>query len=85
MRWVERNGLTGQYPAYVRNSARLQQIGHKYQIENQRLDGRVSGYDYWLIVDYPGGTGEGDSWEEGWLNYFWMSKGIRPEAGPRVE
>ncbi len=80
-RWVERNGLAEQYPAYVRNSVDLEQIGHKHQIENQRLDGRVTGYDYWLIVDYPGGTGEGDSWEEGWLNYFWMSKGIRPEQG----
>jgi hypothetical protein len=80
-RWVEQNGLAEQYPAYVANSARLQQIGRKYEIEKVRRDGRVSGYDYWLIVDYPGGTGEGDSWEEGWFDYFWTPKGIRPEEG----
>ena len=25
-------------------------------------------------MDYPGGTGEGDSWEEGWFDYFWHPK-----------
>lgn len=78
-RWVEKNGLAEAYPAYVRNSAALQHLGHKYEIEKVRLDNEVTGYTYWLIVDYPGGTGEGDSWEEGWLDYFWNTKGIRPE------
>ena len=25
-------------------------------------------------MDYPGGAGEGDSWEEGWFDYFWHPK-----------
>jgi hypothetical protein len=78
--WVEQHGLTAAYASYLRNSQRLQQLGHKYQIERARADNAVSGYDYWLIVDYPGGTGEGDSWEEGWLDYFWRPK-IAPEEG----
>jgi beta-galactosidase len=80
-RWVEQNGLAGAYPAYVANSERLQQLGRKYQIEKVRLDNGVTGYQYWLIVDYPGGTGEGDSWEEGWFNSFWEPKGITPAEG----
>ena len=78
--WVERQGLAGAYLSYLHNSTRLQQLGHKYQIERARADNRVSGYDYWLLVDYPGGTGEGDSWEEGWLDYFWRPK-TAPEEG----
>jgi hypothetical protein len=78
--WVERQGLTGVYAAYLRNSQRLQQLGHKYQIERVRADNDVSGYDYWLLVDYPGGTGEGDSWEEGWLDYFWRPKAPAEEG-----
>jgi hypothetical protein len=34
----------------------------------------VTGYDYWLLVDYPAGSGEGDAWEEGWFDYFWRPK-----------
>ena len=41
----------------------------------------ISGYHYWLIVDFPGGTGEGDSWEEGWFDYFWQPKNITPRDG----
>lgn len=80
-RWVEGSGLAGVYPLYVRNSQRLQHSGRKYQIERVRLDPDVTGYHYWLIVDYPGGTGEGDSWEEGWFDYFWQPKGIEPAEG----
>ncbi|MBN9662533.1 MAG: hypothetical protein J0H49_30320 [Acidobacteria bacterium] len=80
-KWVADNHLESLYPAYVRNSQRLQQLGRKYQIEKVRANGDVSGYHYWLIVDYPGGTGEGDSWEEGWFDYFWKPKGITPEEG----
>ncbi|WP_321472195.1 sugar-binding domain-containing protein [uncultured Paludibaculum sp.] len=79
--WVAANHLESIYPTYVRNSQRLQQLGRKFQIERVRRDGAVSGYHYWLIVDYPGGTGEGDSWEEGWFDYFWRPKGITPEDG----
>ncbi len=80
-KWVEQHGLTGTYPAYVRNSMRLQRLGWKHEIEQVRHDNGVTGYHYWLIVDYPGGTGEGDSWEEGWFDYFWTPKGITPEEG----
>ncbi|MGJ5816103.1 glycoside hydrolase family 2 protein [Paludibaculum fermentans] len=80
-KWVAANHLESIYPAYVRNSQRLQQLGRKYQIEKVRGHAEVSGYHYWLIVDYPGGTGEGDSWEEGWFDYFWRPKGITPEEG----
>ncbi|MGC4049738.1 MAG: glycoside hydrolase family 2 TIM barrel-domain containing protein [Paludibaculum sp.] len=80
-KWVEENHLESLYPSYVHNSQRLQQLGRKYQIEKVRANGDVSGYHYWLIVDYPGGTGEGDSWEEGWFDYFWTPKGITPEEG----
>jgi hypothetical protein len=80
-KWVSANGLDDLYPTYLRNSQRLQQLGRKYQIERVRADNRVSGYHYWLIVDYPGGTGEGDSWEEGWFDYFWKPKGVTPAEG----
>lgn len=83
-RWVEENGLMAQYPAYVRNSQRLVHLGHKFQIEAARMDPKVTGYEYWLGTDYPGGTGEGDSWEEGWFDFFWRPKGITPEQGRQI-
>lgn len=83
-RWVEAKGLAASYPTYVRNSQRLQQLGRAFQIETVRRDPRVTGYHYWLIADYPGGTGEGDSWEEGWFDYFWQPKGVEPEEGRRL-
>jgi len=79
--WVKENGLIDRYGTYTHNSQRLQQLGRKFQIERVRRDPRVTGYHYWLIVDFPGGTGEGDSWEEGWFDYFWQPKGIRPAEG----
>jgi beta-galactosidase len=82
--WVEQHGLADQYPRYVRNSQRLQQLGRKFQIERVRRQPGISGYHYWLIVDFPGGTGEGDSWEEGWFDYFWQPKGITPEDGQAI-
>lgn len=82
--WIAGQGLSGIYPAYLHNSWKLQQLGRKYQIERVRADGRVTGYEYWLIVDFPGGTGEGDSWEEGWFNYFWEPKGITPARGSQI-
>ena len=79
--WVEDSGLTAAYSDLLRNSQRLQQLGRKYQIERARRLQEFTGYHYWLIADYPGGTGEGDSWEEGWFNYFWEPKGVKPEEG----
>jgi hypothetical protein len=79
--WVERSGFAEAYPTYVRNSQRLQTLGQKYQIEKARLLPEFTGYHYWLIVDFPGGTGEGDSWEEGWFDYFWTPKTTTPEQG----
>lgn len=72
--WISSNHLEKVYPKYLENSIRLQQLGRKFQIEKVRADRSVTGYDFWLIVDYPGGTGEGDSWEEGWFDYFWHPK-----------
>jgi len=83
-KWVDDHGLTGSYAQYVRNSQRLQQLGRKYQIERVRRQPGISGYHYWLIVDFPGGTGEGDSWEEGWFDYFWQPKNIAPHDGRAV-
>ena len=83
-KWVDDNGLGSEYATYVRNSMRLQQLGRKYQIERVRRQQDVTGYHYWLIVDYPGGTGEGDSWEEGWFDYFWQPKGIAPREGQEI-
>jgi beta-galactosidase len=83
-RWVEEHGLAEQYPRYVLNSQRLQQLGRKYQIERVRRQQDITGYHYWLIVDFPGGTGEGDSWEEGWFDYFWNPKGITPRDGQAI-
>jgi hypothetical protein len=82
--WVEENGIGKNYGMYVRNSHRLQQLGRKFQIERVRRDPGVTGYHYWLIVDFPGGTGEGDSWEEGWFNYFWEPKNIHPTEGRAI-
>ncbi|MPY86976.1 MAG: hypothetical protein GEU99_03550 [Luteitalea sp.] len=82
--WVEENGLAAQYPLYVRHSQRLQHLGRKAQIERVRRRGDITGYHYWLIVDFPGGTGEGDSWEEGWFDYFWRPKGISPRDGQEI-
>jgi len=72
--WIQENGLAAVYPTYLKNSTILQYLGHKYEIEKARARQDVTGYHYWLMVDFPGGTGEGDSWEEGWLNYFWEPK-----------
>ncbi len=83
-KWVDENGLGTEDATYVRNSMRLQQLGRKYQIERVRRQQEVTGYHYWLIVDYPGGTGEGDSWEEGWFDYFWQPKGITPREGQEI-
>jgi beta-galactosidase len=82
--WVSSQGLADRYPQYVRNSQRLQQLGRKYQIERVRRRQDITGYHYWLIVDFPGGTGEGDSWEEGWFDYFWKPKGIAPADGQAI-
>jgi hypothetical protein len=83
-KWVNASGLGESYPRYLRNSWKLQQLGRKYQIERARADGRVTGYHYWLLVDFPGGTGEGDSWEEGWFDYFWEPKGVTPAEGREI-
>ncbi|MGH9160898.1 MAG: glycoside hydrolase family 2 protein [Vicinamibacteraceae bacterium] len=83
-RWVHERDLTEQYPLYLRHSQRLQQLGRKAQIENVRRQAHITGYHYWLIVDFPGGTGEGDSWEEGWFDYFWRPKGISPSEGREI-
>ncbi|HEX4029744.1 MAG TPA: hypothetical protein VHX20_05230 [Terracidiphilus sp.] len=72
--WIAANQLENVYSRYLSNSIRLQQLGRKFQIEGVRSDHSVTGYDYWLLVDYPGGTGEGDSWEEGWFDYLWHPK-----------
>jgi hypothetical protein len=82
--WVEENRLSDRYSVYLRNSQRLQHLGRKYQIERARLNPDVTGYHYWLITDFPGGTGEGDSWEEGWFDYFWQPKGITPSEGKEI-
>jgi len=82
--WVETNGLSDRYSVYLKNSLRLQHLGRKYQIERARLNPDVTGYHYWLITDFPGGTGEGDSWEEGWFDYFWQPKGITPGEGREI-
>jgi len=82
--WVDASGLADRYNIYFKNSQRLQQLGRKYQIERARLNPDVTGYHYWLIVDFPGGTGEGDSWEEGWFDYFWQPKGITPAEGQEI-
>jgi hypothetical protein len=83
-RWVGEHGLADRYAQYVRNSQRLQQLGRKFQIERVRHRQDVTGYHYWLLVDFPGGTGEGDSWEEGWFNYFWEPKAIVPRDGQAI-
>jgi hypothetical protein len=83
-RWVAEHGLGDQYGQFVRNSQRLQQLGRKFQIERVRHQQDITGYHYWLLVDFPGGTGEGDSWEEGWFNYFWQPKGIEPRDGQAI-
>ncbi|HET6962108.1 MAG TPA: glycoside hydrolase family 2 TIM barrel-domain containing protein, partial [Terriglobia bacterium] len=82
--WVESSGLSDRYSVYLRNSQRLQHLGRKYQIERARLNPDVTGYHHWLITDFPGGTGEGDSWEEGWFDYFWQPKGITPSEGKEI-
>jgi hypothetical protein len=83
-RWAEEQGLSSKYAEYVRNSQRLQMLGRKFQIERVRKRQDITGYHYWLIVDFPGGTGEGDSWEEGWFDYFWQPKSIAPRDGQMI-
>lgn len=81
--WIHSHGLEKRYPTYLENSRRLQQLGRKFQIERVRANSGITGYHYWLIVDFPGGTGEGDSWEEGWFDYFWQPK-LRAEEGRKL-
>jgi beta-galactosidase len=83
-KWVEDNSLSDVYPTYVRNSQRLQMLGRKFQVEQVRRRPEVTGYEYWLSLDYPGGTGEGDSWEEGWFDAFWRPKNIEPSEGKEI-
>ena len=83
-RWVVENGLEGDYTTYLRNSEKLVRLGRRFQIERARQEADITGYEYWLIVDYPGGTGEGDSWEEGWFDYFWQPKGVTAEEGREI-
>ena len=82
--WARSRGLLNEHAEFVANSKRLQQLGREFQIERVRSDERVSGYTYWLIVDYPGGTGEGDSWEEGWFGHVWDPKQVAAEEGRRL-
>lgn len=83
-KWAESSGIYDKYPLYLKNSQQMLQLGRKFQIERVRADKDVVGYHYWLIVDYPGGTGEGDSWEEGWFDYFWKPKNITAEQGREI-
>lgn len=83
-KWVEEKGFTNTYSTYVQNSQRMQMLGRKFQIERVRRHPEITGYEYWLNLDYPGGTGEGDSWEEGWFDAFWRPKNIEPREGKAI-
>lgn len=82
--WIDKNGLANLYPVYVHNSQLLLQSERKYKIEELRLSSAYVGYGYFLIEDFPGGTGEGDSWDEGWFDYFGHSKSVTPEEGREI-
>ena len=82
--WVSEQGLATDYPQYVATRSGCSSSDASIQIERVRRRQDITGYHYWLIVDFPGGTGEGDSWEEGWFDYFWRPKGITPREGQAI-
>lgn len=79
--WIEQNRLAAEYRIYLVNSWRLHAAGVKTYIERLRSIREFTGYFYWLINDYPGGTPEGAEWNWGWLDLFWQSKYITPRDG----
>jgi len=82
--WIESNGMTGDYQSYQRNSGRLYALGVKTFLEKLRTIPEFTGYFYWLINDFPGGTLEGGEWNWGWLDLFWQPKQITPPDGQEM-
>ncbi len=82
--WVDAQGLGEEYRSYWRASARLHAIAVQAYLEKLRSMPEFTGYFYWLINDFPGGTLEGAEWNWGWLDLFWQPKQITPEEGRRM-
>jgi len=77
--WLKQNHLLEVYPALLKASQRMLAEMRKFRIEKIRRMPWISGYQLWLINDYPSGTPEGYIWEEGTLNFFWEPKAAAAE------
>ncbi len=82
--WIDSHGLAAEYPGYLASSGRLFAIAVRAYLEKLRSLSEFTGYFYWLINDFPGGTLEGGEWNWGWLDLFWQPKQISPEDGRRM-
>jgi hypothetical protein len=81
--WIDA-AADAEYPRYLQNSWRLHATAVKAYLEKLRTMPEFTGYFYWLINDYPGGTAEGPAWNWGWLNQFFEPKAITPEEGRQL-
>jgi len=82
--WIDARGLGEEYRSYWTSSARLYGIAAKAYLEKLRTLPEFTGYFYWLINDFPGGTLEGGEWNWGWLDLFWQPKQISPGEGRQM-
>lgn len=83
--WLRRNGLLEIYPQLLKNSQRLQTMGHIFRVEKLRNNPDIQGYQIPSgIVDFPSGSREGELWEEGVFDFFWQPKYASAEEWSRV-
>ncbi|MCC7496764.1 MAG: hypothetical protein IT160_04245 [Bryobacterales bacterium] len=83
-KWIDANFNSHAYSQYLDSSWRLYANGVKAYIERLRAMPEFTGYFYWLINDFPGGTPEGPEWNWGWLDQFFEPKSISPAQGQEL-
>lgn len=78
-KWLKENNLLEVYPDLLKGSQEMLTELRKFRVEKMRRMPWMSGYQLWLINDYPSGSPEGYIWEEGILDYFWRPKAATAE------
>lgn len=80
-KWIDAAGFGPAWQQYLESSRRLYANGVKANIEKLRSLPEFTGYFYWLINDFPGGTPEGPEWNWGWLDPFFEPKAVTTAEG----